>query len=680
MTRDNAYFTQLYRTADRLLFLILSAMTLVSFALAPWYRTWTEAIVVAIPTWCLCAWLVFSRSGERVTRCAIAAGLMVLASLQIHQSHGMIEAHFAVFVLLACLLYYRHWVPLVTAAGVIALLHLGSDLLQRTGQPVWVFASAGGFGIVLVHAVFVVVQTALLVWMSIQLRGEIEALGGDAKSLAGASRELANGDLSVHIDSSGAMSDSLVVAMESMRAELLRKSEHATALTQELMTNVERARESAAENGRIRTALDQVSVGVMLADLEGQIIYTNDFSTKLFSRLGGEIRKQLPQFDASRILGSSFDAFHRSPSHQRNLLSGLTGNHIADIRMGEAVLRVIATPVLDAANQRVGTVVQWIDRTQEVAAEREVGEAVTAAVNGNMTVRLREEGKEGFLRQLAADINRLITNVSGMLREISAASAEVGTGADEISRGNADLSQRTEEQASSLEQTASSMEQMTTAVKNNADIAAEASQLARSARDQAEQGGTVVQAAVAAMSEINSSSKRIADIIGVIDDIAFQTNLLALNAAVEAARAGEQGRGFAVVASEVRNLASRSAAAAKEIKGLIQESVGKVDDGTRLVDESGRVLQSIVAGVKKVTDMVAEIADSSREQASGIEQVNKAVSAMDDVTQQNAALVEEAAAAAQSLTEQAGRLNRLMTRYRLEIGTAPTRHPASRAA
>ena len=183
------------------------------------------------------------------------------------------------------------------------------------------------------------------------------------------------------------------------------------------------------------------------------------------------------------------------------------------------------------------------------------------------------------------------------------------------------------------------MEQMTSTVKNNADNAAQASQLAEAAREQAERGGRVVDSAVAAMSEINAASKKIADIIGVIDEIAFQTNLLALNAAVEAARAGEQGRGFAVVASEVRNLASRSAGAAKEIKALIHDSVGKVNEGTRLVDESGKVLDEIVTRVKKVTDVMAEIASSSREQASGIEQVNKAVTLMDTMTQQNAALV-----------------------------------------
>jgi methyl-accepting chemotaxis protein len=207
-------------------------------------------------------------------------------------------------------------------------------------------------------------------------------------------------------------------------------------------------------------------------------------------------------------------------------------------------------------------------------------------------------------------------------------------------------------------------------VKQNADNAGQANQLATAARDQAENGGIVVGKAVEAMAEINASSKRIADIIGVIDEIAFQTNLLALNAAVEAARAGEQGRGFAVVATEVRSLAGRSATAAREIKALIQDSVKKVEDGSVLVTQSGRTLEQIVGAVKKVSDIIAEIAAASREQSSGIEQVNKAVMQMDEMTQQNAALVEEATAASQSMAEQAGSLNEMMARYRVD-GSAP---------
>jgi methyl-accepting chemotaxis protein len=210
------------------------------------------------------------------------------------------------------------------------------------------------------------------------------------------------------------------------------------------------------------------------------------------------------------------------------------------------------------------------------------------------------------------------------------------------------------------------MEEMTSTVKQNADNAGQANQLATAARDQAEKGGSIVGKAVKAMAEINDSSKRIADIIGVIDEIAFQTNLLALNAAVEAARAGEQGRGFAVVASEVRSLAGRSATAAKEIKDLIQDSVKKVEDGSVLVTQSGQTLDQIVASVKKVSDIVAEIAAASREQSSGIEQVNRAVMQMDEMTQQNAALVEEATAASQSMANQARELNKMMNRYRID--------------
>ena len=224
------------------------------------------------------------------------------------------------------------------------------------------------------------------------------------------------------------------------------------------------------------------------------------------------------------------------------------------------------------------------------------------------------------------------------------------------------------------------MEEMTTTVKQNADNAGQANQLAMAARDQAEKGGSVVSQAVKAMADINDASKKIADIIGVIDDIAFQTNLLALNAAVEAARAGEQGRGFAVVASEVRSLAGRSATAAKEIKELIQDSVRKVEDGSVLVTQSGQTLEKIVASVKKVSDIVAEIAAASREQSSGIEQVNRAVMQMDELTQQNAALVEEATAASQAMAEQVRGLNEMLARYQITAGSFNSANTVAEAA
>jgi methyl-accepting chemotaxis protein len=305
---------------------------------------------------------------------------------------------------------------------------------------------------------------------------------------------------------------------------------------------------------------------------------------------------------------------------------------------------------------------------------------VKAAIDGDLSVRIPIGGKSGEIEALCRGVNAMLDNTVELVRRVQGAAAEVQTGANEISRGNLNLSQRTEQQASSLEETASSMEEMTSTVRQTADNAGQANQLAMAARQQAEKGGAVVNSAIAAMGGINAASKKIADIIGVIDEIAFQTNLLALNAAVEAARAGEQGRGFAVVATEVRNLAGRSATAAKEIKALIHDSVARVDAGSRLVDESGRTLEDIVSAVKKVTDIVAEIAAASREQSSGIEQVNKAVMQMDQTTQQNAALVEQASAASQAIVEQAQALNVMIARYKIDDTRAPARAASRQVA
>ena len=315
--------------------------------------------------------------------------------------------------------------------------------------------------------------------------------------------------------------------------------------------------------------------------------------------------------------------------------------------------------------ERIGTVMEWTDRTQEVGVEKEMQGMLSSVLAGDLSKRIALSGKAGFFEAMSRGVNQLADNMSEVVSKVKNVAAEVRRGAEEIQAGNANLSQRTEQQSSSLEETASSMEEMTTTVKQNADNAGQANQLAMAARDQAEKGGNVVSQAVKAMADINDSSKKIADIIGVIDDIAFQTNLLALNAAVEAARAGEQGRGFAVVASEVRSLAGRSATAAKEIKELTQDSVKKVGDGSILVTQSGQTLEKIVASVKKVSDIVAEIAAASREQSSGIEQVNRAVMQMDELTQQNAALVEEATAASQAMAQQVRGLNDMLERYRV---------------
>ena len=301
-----------------------------------------------------------------------------------------------------------------------------------------------------------------------------------------------------------------------------------------------------------------------------------------------------------------------------------------------------------------------------------------AVASGDLTSRIDVHSTNETGRLMMA-LKQMNDNLVELVGKVRMGTDSITTASSEIAAGNSDLSQRTEEQASSLEETASSMEELAATVKQNADNARQANQLAAGASEVAVKGGAVVSQVVQTMSSINESSKKIVDIISVIDGIAFQTNILALNAAVEAARAGEQGRGFAVVATEVRTLAQRSATAAKEIKELIKDSVSKVEDGTRLVDEAGATMDEIVSAVKRVTDIMSEISAASQEQSSGIEQVNQAVTQMDEVTQQNAALVEEASAAAESMQEQAQALTQAVTVFKLSGGHAAAPIPVKRS-
>jgi methyl-accepting chemotaxis protein len=332
----------------------------------------------------------------------------------------------------------------------------------------------------------------------------------------------------------------------------------------------------------------------------------------------------------------------------------------------EIWLEASYNPIFDASGKAYKVVKYAADITEQKVLQRtveqvmaETAHVMNALAEGDLTEVMTGE-YTGEFAELRDAVNTSVTKMLSVVQEINEASGSISSSASEISQGNIDLSSRTEQQASSLEETAASMEELTSTVRQNSDNAREANQLATDAREKAEQGGSVIQSAIEAMTAISASSKKVADIIGVIDEIAFQTNLLALNAAVEAARAGEQGRGFAVVASEVRNLAQRSAGAAKEIKDLINDSVERVKEGSSLVDESGRTLDEIVVGAKKVGDIISEIATASIEQTSGIEQVNKAVTQMDEMTQQNAALVEEAAAASESLDDQGKSLQQMM--------------------
>ena len=492
-------------------------------------------------------------------------------------------------------------------------------------------------------------------------------------------------------------------------------------------TDVTAKRKSETEMARLKSSLDSTRSNVLVCDREYKVVYVNPASVTTLRGLEVEIRKVMPGFAVDKVVGSCIDQYHKNPAHQRQLLDNPKNLPVkTEIRLGPLTLDLSAAAIMSEKGEYLGNVVEWADITAQKKAQSEVDRLINAAAAGQLSERINAEEFEGFFKALSQGINKMmdavvtplheaqkvlgavaasdltlhmsgiyqgefdqikssintaIENLASTLTTVREATEGVTTGSEQISRGNEDLSQRTSEQASALEETSSSMEEMTSTVKQNADNAKQANQLAIAARDVAEKGGAVTTKAVEAMGEINKSSKKIADIITVIDEIAFQTNLLALNAAVEAARAGEHGRGFAVVAGEVRNLAQRSASAAKEIKGLINESIQRVTDGSELVNQSGKTLEEIVGSVKRVTDIIAEISAASQEQASGIDQVNKAIMQMDETTQQNAALVEEATSASQAMKEQAQELMRQVESFKVNT----TRHesavrPASKAA
>ncbi|HEX3937677.1 MAG TPA: methyl-accepting chemotaxis protein [Xanthobacteraceae bacterium] len=442
-------------------------------------------------------------------------------------------------------------------------------------------------------------------------------------------------------------------------------------------------------------ALDAVRSNVMLADGDYKIFFMNRPQLEMMQLAEPDLRKELPHFDSANLIGKSIDVFHKNPAHQRKMLDTLTTTFETQIKVGVRTFQLIATPLFDG-DRRMGTAVEWRDISLEKSIEGDIRTIVEAATKGDFTARVETVGKSGFMLTLAnlmndmcVTIDRALTDMGQMcgamsagnlteritkdyagnflqlkeganslagrlstvISEIKTRSTEVSNAAAEISLSTTDLSQRTEEQAASLEQTSASMEQISATVKKNAESARRANGLTSASRDAADRGGAVAADAVKAMAKIQESSRKIADIITVIDEIARQTNLLALNAAVEAARAGDAGRGFAVVASEVRSLAQRSSQAAKDIKDLITNSSGQVDDGVGLVNQAGNSLNEIVGSIKEVADIIADIATASTEQAEGLEQINKALTQMDEVTQQNSALVEENAAAVKTLED-----------------------------
>ena len=445
----------------------------------------------------------------------------------------------------------------------------------------------------------------------------------------------------------------------------------------------------------IKYATDITEQTLRNADFEGQLDAIGKSQAVIEFSLDGRIQQantlflDVMGYTADEIIGRHHSMFvdrdeRQSPGYRAfwdKLARGEhdTGRYQRFGKNGRSVwIQASYNPIFDRSGRPFKVVKYATDVTEQVMQARLLSEAVEqtqsvvdSACSGDLTVQIPMEGKTGAVAELCAGVNQLIDNMASVVGQIKQSTQAISLAATEIAAGNLDLSTRTEQTAASLEETASSMEELTSTVKQNADNARQANQLVLGTVDVARRGGAVVGDVVKTMAGINASSRKIVDIISVIDSIAFQTNILALNAAVEAARAGEQGRGFAVVASEVRSLAQRSAGAAREIKTLIGDSVEKVGAGSRLVEQAGTTMDEIVVSVKRVTDIMAEIAAASQEQSQGIEQVNRAVTQLDEVTQQNAALVEEASSAARSLEEQTVGLNGSVSHFVVSAASTP---------
>lgn len=666
------YQQEICRSADRLMLCVIAFLCLICLGLALWFDTWTAVIATCVPTLALCTYLVLRHPAQLPTRLMTASALMVLAALMIHETQGLVEIHFGIFALLAFLLYYRDWRPIVMAAALIAVHHVSFFLLEQNGVPVKIFQPGSGFGIVLLHAGYVVFEAAVLVFMAVKLKQESAATGDSAAALSFVANEIARGNLDVALPNSeplpGTIAHAILSMKNSLRSTLNDTEEVLGAMSKGDFSSrvatvgregvglrlAELVNSTSAVLAETMAGVAMVSHAIAAGDLSQRVVVNAGGITGQLSQNINQLAEFLTQFldEQKRVLarassgdfGCEMETEHRL-GYQLELARGLN------------------------------TLIQTSGHSLT-----EVHRVVGAIARGDLTQRIDADfhGTFGAIKEAS---NATAERLADVVGRISSASFAISAAAEEIARGNANLSLRTEAQAAGLQTTASSMEELTATVKQNAQSAKQASQLALSASDVATDGGRVVEEVIRTMASISDASTRIADIISVIDGIAFQTNILALNAAVEAARAGEQGRGFAVVATEVRSLAQRSAAAAREIKDLIGNSTDKVEAGSKLVSTAGQTMIEVVSSVKRVSDIINEITAASEEQSAGIEQVNQAIAQMDQTTQQNAVLVEDAGAAARAMASQAQDLDAAVSVFE-RVGTQdpPKLHKGVRLA
>jgi len=639
--------------ADRLFLLMLALLGAASLAHALQSGRWGLLLVVGLPAAGFAVRQAWRAPGSRRSRAATAIALVAL--LAAPAADGLAISQACEIAVIALLPYYRDRLPVALAAGASLALHAGLLALDAR------------------YSAAVAVPHLLLI--------------GATAAFACA-----------------------IAARQERPAHEAPAPPDAT------------AGNTPAAAFHVESALCALRTGMMIADPDHRIVYANQAVIAILRNQRQELLKAFPGFDPDQLIGASIHCFHRDPARIRALLDVLEGTHAGRIQIGEAHFSLNVTPMIETDGRRHGFVVEWHDRTAETRMEYDIATIIDAAAQGRLDQRLQAAGGSSLMGRLAECVNRLLDATSesademrrllsalsrgdlsqritrdfdgvfgqmktdanataeqlaGIVASIQQSAGSISATAAGIAGGNGELSARTERQAATLREAAASMEQLTATVGDNAGSADHARQLAEGAAAVAHQGGQAVDEVVLTMQAIERSSRRIGEIIGVIDGIAFQTNILALNAAVEAARAGESGRGFAVVAAEVRTLAQRSATAAREIKALIGDSVDKVADGSALVDRARRTMVEIVSSVQRVTTLTAEIAAASREQSLGIGQVNQTIAQMDRTTRQNAALVQETGAATRDMEHQAGILARAAARFQL---AAPPPSPPAHAA